>query len=150
MGRARIVYYILKKLFAAGHNSGSPDEGQHGDGQGDGLRGQGLWSMSSASFMPPPPPYSMASSTFSSLSATVQAAGGEFRSSGGAAGKKRQVNLRAAAPASITSNVNTNIVGVPEELCLVCGDKASGYHYNALTCEGCKGKQYQNNVTHYR
>ncbi|PIO29707.1 hypothetical protein AB205_0169380 [Aquarana catesbeiana] len=28
-----------------------------------------------------------------------------------------------------------------EELCVVCGDKASGYHYNALTCEGCKGKQ---------
>ncbi|XP_058511230.1 bile acid receptor-like [Ochotona princeps] len=27
----------------------------------------------------------------------------------------------------------------PEELCVVCGDKASGYHYNALTCEGCKG-----------
>uniref|UniRef100_UPI00358DF583 bile acid receptor-like isoform X2 n=1 Tax=Myxine glutinosa TaxID=7769 RepID=UPI00358DF583 len=26
-----------------------------------------------------------------------------------------------------------------EDLCLVCGDKASGYHYNALTCEGCKG-----------
>ncbi|XP_051963911.1 bile acid receptor-like isoform X2 [Xyrauchen texanus] len=26
-----------------------------------------------------------------------------------------------------------------DELCLVCGDKASGYHYNALTCEGCKG-----------
>ncbi|XP_070135085.1 ecdysone receptor isoform X3 [Drosophila bipectinata] len=28
---------------------------------------------------------------------------------------------------------------VQEELCLVCGDRASGYHYNALTCEGCKG-----------
>nr|AKL71619.1 ecdysone receptor [Macrobrachium rosenbergii] len=26
-----------------------------------------------------------------------------------------------------------------EELCLVCADRASGYHYNALTCEGCKG-----------
>jgi ecdysone receptor len=26
-----------------------------------------------------------------------------------------------------------------EELCLVCGDRSSGYHYNALTCEGCKG-----------
>lgn len=29
-----------------------------------------------------------------------------------------------------------------EELCVVCGDKASGYHYNALTCEGCKGIPY--------
>lgn len=28
-----------------------------------------------------------------------------------------------------------------DELCVVCGDKASGYHYNALTCEGCKGDQ---------
>ncbi|KAJ8971464.1 hypothetical protein NQ317_001238, partial [Molorchus minor] len=28
-----------------------------------------------------------------------------------------------------------------EELCLVCGDRASGYHYNALTCEGCKEKK---------
>ena len=26
-----------------------------------------------------------------------------------------------------------------EDLCLVCSDRASGYHYNALTCEGCKG-----------
>ncbi|OAF71600.1 Nuclear receptor subfamily 1 group A member 1 [Intoshia linei] len=26
-----------------------------------------------------------------------------------------------------------------EEVCLVCGDRASGYHYNALSCEGCKG-----------
>ena len=29
---------------------------------------------------------------------------------------------------------------VDEELCLICGDRASGYHYNALSCEGCKGK----------
>ena len=26
------------------------------------------------------------------------------------------------------------------ELCLVCGDRASGFHYNALSCEGCKGE----------
>ena len=23
--------------------------------------------------------------------------------------------------------------------CMVCGDRASGYHYNVLSCEGCKG-----------
>lgn len=23
--------------------------------------------------------------------------------------------------------------------CRVCGDLAKGYHFNALTCEGCKG-----------
>ncbi|XP_070320008.1 bile acid receptor-like isoform X2 [Odocoileus virginianus] len=26
-----------------------------------------------------------------------------------------------------------------EEHCVICGDKTSGYHYNALTCEVCKG-----------
>lgn len=25
------------------------------------------------------------------------------------------------------------------KICQVCGDKATGYHFNALTCEGCKG-----------
>lgn len=29
-----------------------------------------------------------------------------------------------------------------DELCVVCGDRASGYHYNALTCEGCKGESF--------
>ncbi|KAL6484383.1 hypothetical protein MHYP_G00064280 [Metynnis hypsauchen] len=25
------------------------------------------------------------------------------------------------------------------KVCQVCGDKATGYHFNAMTCEGCKG-----------
>lgn len=25
------------------------------------------------------------------------------------------------------------------EVCLICNDKASGFHYNTLSCEGCKG-----------
>ncbi|EJD76140.1 ecdysone receptor isoform A [Loa loa] len=40
---------------------------------------------------------------------------------------------------SLPSSSGMVVHSVTEELCLVCGDKASGYHYNALTCEGCKG-----------
>ncbi|XP_050312507.1 nuclear hormone receptor FTZ-F1 isoform X2 [Anthonomus grandis grandis] len=32
-----------------------------------------------------------------------------------------------------------DIKDVIEELCPVCGDKVSGYHYGLLTCESCKG-----------
>lgn len=28
-----------------------------------------------------------------------------------------------------------------DELCVVCGDKATGYHYRCITCEGCKVTQ---------
>lgn len=36
-----------------------------------------------------------------------------------------------------------------DELCVVCGDKASGYHYNALTCEGCKGQKLICVILHF-
>uniref|UniRef100_A0A8C9D7Z0 Steroidogenic factor 1 n=2 Tax=Felidae TaxID=9681 RepID=A0A8C9D7Z0_PANLE len=38
-----------------------------------------------------------------------------------------------------------------DELCPVCGDKVSGYHYGLLTCESCKGffKRTVQNNKHY-
>lgn len=33
----------------------------------------------------------------------------------------------------------TDLKDCIEELCPVCGDKVSGYHYGLLTCESCKG-----------
>ncbi|XP_072153856.1 nuclear hormone receptor FTZ-F1 isoform X2 [Bemisia tabaci] len=46
-----------------------------------------------------------------------------------------------------TMQLNSGITDLPdtkeviaiEELCPVCGDKVSGYHYGLLTCESCKG-----------
>lgn len=26
-----------------------------------------------------------------------------------------------------------------EKVCAVCGDRANGYHFHVMTCEGCKG-----------
>ena len=26
-----------------------------------------------------------------------------------------------------------------DELCHICGDKASGFHFGVISCEGCKG-----------
>uniref|UniRef100_A0A3Q0S917 Vitamin D receptor n=1 Tax=Amphilophus citrinellus TaxID=61819 RepID=A0A3Q0S917_AMPCI len=41
--------------------------------------------------------------------------------------------------------VTTSVIGPDEfdrnapRICGVCGDKATGFHFNAMTCEGCKG-----------
>uniref|UniRef100_A0A4W6CXG1 Vitamin D receptor n=1 Tax=Lates calcarifer TaxID=8187 RepID=A0A4W6CXG1_LATCA len=46
---------------------------------------------------------------------------------------------------SLPMTVTTSVVGPDEfdrnapRICGVCGDKATGFHFNAMTCEGCKG-----------
>lgn len=58
------------------------------------------------------------------------------------------MSLTVSSPSSPTvmeSAVSTS-TQVPDEfdrnvprICGVCGDKATGFHFNAMTCEGCKG-----------
>jgi Zinc finger, C4 type (two domains) len=49
-------------------------------------------------------------------------------------------------PLSVDSRLGENRTGVAEgptgaleDLCPVCNDKVSGYHYGLQTCESCKG-----------
>lgn len=59
--------------------------------------------------------------------------------------KKKKLNHAPVTSGSVNTTGPGGVGGTvlnnrpAEELCLVCGDRSSGYHYNALTCEGCKG-----------
>lgn len=65
------------------------------------------------------------------------------------AGTQTIAGLDVGAAYQITGGPATSLAGgggdMPdtkdgiEELCPVCGDKVSGYHYGLLTCESCKG-----------
>lgn len=60
---------------------------------------------------------------------------------GGASGGGYQVGLGGGTVAASTAtggDLPDTKEGI-EELCPVCGDKVSGYHYGLLTCESCKG-----------
>lgn len=60
---------------------------------------------------------------------------------GGGGGGGAPVSAAAASainPSATGSELPDTKEGI-EELCPVCGDKVSGYHYGLLTCESCKG-----------
>ncbi|XP_058791975.1 nuclear hormone receptor FTZ-F1 [Phymastichus coffea] len=83
------------------------------------------------------------------------AGGGQQAAAGGAAsnGPGALCHPGGAPGAGLGAQVNVGVVtgsipgpsdfpdtkDVIEELCPVCGDKVSGYHYGLLTCESCKG-----------
>ncbi|XP_055426260.1 nuclear receptor subfamily 1 group I member 2 isoform X1 [Bubalus kerabau] len=60
-------------------------------------------------------------------------------------GREEEWNHADLAHCGEADSASTNpIVGADEEeeglqICRVCGDKATGYHFNVMTCEGCKG-----------
>lgn len=60
-------------------------------------------------------------------------------------GREEQWNHADLVHCGEADSASTNpILGADEEeegpqICRVCGDKATGYHFNVMTCEGCKG-----------
>lgn len=53
--------------------------------------------------------------------------------------QQNYISLLPTVGNGIASCDQTDIRDLIEEMCPVCGDKVSGYHYGLLTCESCKG-----------
>ncbi|KAM5212641.1 thyroid hormone receptor alpha [Hipposideros larvatus] len=52
-------------------------------------------------------------------------------------GKRKRKNGQCSLKTSMSGYIPSYLD--KDEQCVVCGDKATGYHYRCITCEGCKG-----------
>lgn len=60
--------------------------------------------------------------------------------------KNNRLDLLVAGPGVLdvpSPDVGLDVKFGFNDLCPVCGDKVSGFHYGLLTCESCKGKTRQ-------
>lgn len=81
-------------------------------------------------------PNMMMSQTMSNIDTSYFFSSGTQTISGIDMGAAYQIS---GPPTSLTGGDVADTKDGIEELCPVCGDKVSGYHYGLLTCESCKG-----------